>query len=96
MLAARRDLVRMDKAPVATPATIEMEQSFKWLRSHRPAGFGWMSQDLHPSGAVGDATQASAEAGEAALAHGARAFVELLQDVDRFDLARLGDGPLGG
>ena len=22
------------------------------------AGFGWMAQDLHPSGAVGDATQA--------------------------------------
>jgi creatinine amidohydrolase len=96
MLAAHKDLVRMDKAPAATPATIGMEQSFKWLRSHRPAGFGWMAQDLHPSGAVGDATQASADAGEAALAHGAHAFVELLRDVDRFDLTRLPQGPLGG
>lgn len=93
MLATRPDSVRLAQAPNATPVTIEMEKSFKWLRSHRPAGFGWMTQDLHPSGAVGDATQASAEKGEAALAHGARAFVELLQDVDRFDLARLGDGP---
>lgn len=93
MLAARPDLVRMAQAPAATPATIEMEKSFKWLRSHRPAGFGWMTQDLHPSGAVGDATQATAEMGETALAHGARAFVELLRDVDRFDLARLKDGP---
>jgi creatinine amidohydrolase len=95
MLAAHRDLVRMDKAPVATPASIGMEQSFKWLRTHRPAGFGWMAQDLHPSGAIGDATGATAEAGDAALAHGARAFIELLQDVDRFDLAKLPDGPLG-
>jgi len=63
--------------------------------AYRPAGFGWMTQDLHASGAVGDATAASGEKGEAALEHGARAFVELLQEVDRFDLARLRDGPLG-
>ena len=28
------------------------------------------------------------------VAHGARAFVELLQEIDRFDLARLKEGPL--
>ena len=53
-----------------------------------------MTQDLNPTGAIGDATQASGEKGEAALAHGARAFVELLGEVDRFDLTRLGEGPL--
>jgi creatinine amidohydrolase len=54
-----------------------------------------MSQDLHPSGAMGDASLATAAKGEAALAHGAKAFVELLGEVARFDLARLGKGPLG-
>ena len=53
-----------------------------------------MTQDLHPSGAVGDATLATAGKGDAALAHGAQAFVELLREIDRFDLARLRDGPL--
>ena len=53
-----------------------------------------MSQDLNASGAIGDATLATAAKGEAALAHGARAFVELLEDVARFDLARLAQGPL--
>jgi creatinine amidohydrolase len=53
-----------------------------------------MTQDLHPSGALGDATPATAAKGEAAVAHGARAFVELLQEIDRFDLARLKEGPL--
>ena len=48
-----------------------------------------------PAGAVGNATAASAEKGEAALAYGARAFVELLGEVDRFDLSRLEQGPLG-
>lgn len=89
-----RAMVNMSKAPVATPATISMERDFKWLRSHRPAGFGWMAQDLHVSGAVGDATSASAAAGDAVLAYGAKAFVELLGDVHRFEVARLNAGPL--
>jgi creatinine amidohydrolase len=95
ILAARPDTVRMEHARNAVPASIAMETEFKWLHSYRPAGFGWMTQDLHPSGAVGDPTAASAEKGEAALAYGARAFVELLGEVNRFDLARLGKGPLG-
>jgi creatinine amidohydrolase len=94
MLAARPETVRMDKAPNATPETIAMAREFKWLGAYRPAGFAWMTQDLNPTGAVGDATQASAAKGDAALAQGARAFVELLAEVDRFDLARLREGPL--
>jgi creatinine amidohydrolase len=86
----------MERAVPAVPVTVEMAQDFKWLSAFRPVGFGWMTQDLHPSGAVGDATPATAQKGEQALDHGARAFVELLQDVDRFDLARLRDGPLDG
>jgi creatinine amidohydrolase len=53
-----------------------------------------MTQDLHPTGAVGDATLASAAKGETALTHGAEAFVELLREIDRFDLKRLQHGPL--
>ena len=94
MLAARPDAVRMDKAENFTPATLAMEKEFHWLNASRPAGFGWMTQDLHPSGAVGDARKATAEKGEAALAYGANAFVELLQEIDRFDLAALRKGPL--
>jgi creatinine amidohydrolase len=95
MLAARPELVRMERASPGEPASVAMEREFKWLHTYRPAGFGWMTQDLHPSGAVGDATLATPEKGEAALAHGARAFVELLGEIDRFDLSRLGAGPLG-
>ena len=94
MLAAKPDAVHMDKALHAVPETVAMAREFKWLGAYRPAGFAWMTQDLHPSGAVGDATLASAAKGDAALKHGAEAFVELLREVDRFDLARLRDGPL--
>jgi creatinine amidohydrolase len=94
MLAAMPDAVRTERAAQATPATVAMAHEFKWLGAYRPAGFAWMTQDLNATGAVGDATQASAAKGEAALAHGAQAFVELLGEMDRFDLARLREGPL--
>ena len=94
MLAGRPDVVHMGNAPNAVPATVAMAKEFKWLGAYRPAGFAWLTQDLHPTGAVGDATRASAAKGEAALAHGAAAFVELLRVIDRFDLQRLQDGPL--
>jgi len=94
MLAAAPDTVRMGKAQAAVPATVVMAREFKWLGAYRPAGFAWMTQDLNATGAIGDATLASAAKGEASLAHGAQAFVDLLREVDRFDLARLHDGPL--
>jgi len=94
MLAGKPETVRMDRTPNATPATIAMAGEFKWLGAYRPAGFAWMTQDLNPTGAVGNATLATAAKGEAALDHGAKAFVELLQEIDRFDLARLKEGPL--
>jgi creatinine amidohydrolase len=72
-----------------------MEREFRWLNPYRPAAIGWMTQDLHPSGAVGDALAASTQKGQAAIEHGARAFVELLSEVHRFDLAQLKDGPRG-
>ena len=70
-----------------------MEREYRFLSTQRPAPFAWQAQDLHPSGAVGDATLASAEKGERLLDHGARAFCELLADVDKFDVKRLADGP---
>ena len=94
MLAAMPETVRSEKAPKATPATVAMAREFRWLGAYRPAGFAWMTQDLHATGAIGDATLATAAKGEAALARGAEAFVELLREVDRFELARLRVGPL--
>jgi creatinine amidohydrolase len=94
MLAARPQTVRAEQTPNATPATVAMAAEFKWLGAFRPAGFAWMTQDLNHTGAIGDATLATADKGEAALAHGAQAFMELLREIDRFDLGRLHDGPL--
>ncbi|HSI41694.1 MAG TPA: creatininase family protein [Xanthobacteraceae bacterium] len=94
MLAFRPDTVRTDKVENFPPATIGMQQAFAQLRAGTPAGFGWMAQDLQPGGAMGDATEADTMKGLACAAFGAEAFLALLADVHRFDLARLAAGPL--
>jgi creatinine amidohydrolase len=86
MLAFRPETVRMDRARNFEPRTVAMAKEFRHLNAIQPIGFGWMSQDLHPAGAMGDAARASAGKGEASADHGARAFIELLREVDAFSL----------
>lgn len=95
MLSFRPELVRTDKATDFISASVAMENDFNWLRAGRPTGFGWMAQDLSASGAMGNAAAAEAAKGEACADYGATAFIELLQDIEGFDLARLKEAPLG-
>jgi creatinine amidohydrolase len=93
MLSFRPDLVRRDALDHFASQGKAIESDFTWLRTARPTGFGWMAQDLNPAGAIGNAAAASAKKGEASADYGATAFVELLQDIAAFDLARLGGEP---
>jgi creatinine amidohydrolase len=93
MLARYPHEVRADAIANFEPSSIAMEKKYRWLSTHRPAPLAWQVQDLHPSGAAGDATQASAAKGELLLDHGARAFCELLADVDNFDVMTLAKTP---
>jgi creatinine amidohydrolase len=95
MLNFRPELVDLDEAANFQPASLEMEREFAWLRAGRPAGFGWMAQDLSVSGAMGNAAAGEAGKGEACADYGATAFIELLQDIDGFDLGRLKPGVIG-
>ncbi len=65
---------------------LDMEKQYRWLSTQRPAPFAWQAQDLNASGAVGNAKLASSEKGERLIEHGARRFIELLDDVDKFDV----------
>jgi creatinine amidohydrolase len=93
MLAAFPDSVRKERIANFESTEKKMTTEFRWLSAGRPAPFAWAMQDLNPAGAVGDATAATAEKGKALIEHGARAFVELLADVKKFDLARLAGQP---
>jgi creatinine amidohydrolase len=93
MLARFAEHVRKDKIADFPPASIAMEKKFQRLSAHRPTPFAWQAQDLHPSGAVGDATKATAAKGEQLIEHGARGFIELLDDVDKFDVKLFAQRP---
>ncbi|WP_315836920.1 creatininase family protein [Bradyrhizobium prioriisuperbiae] len=93
MLAAYPQHVRNEKIADFRPASIDFDATYRWLSTHRPAPFAWQAQDLNPCGAVGDATQATADKGARLIDHGARAFCELLADVERFDMTALQNTP---
>ena len=50
MLHLRPEAVRMELAEDFEPASVELQQRFRHLLPEGGVGFGWMSQDLHPSG----------------------------------------------
>lgn len=94
MLAAFPQQVRKDRIANFDSTARGMAEEFRWLSASRPAPFAWATQDLNPHGAAGDATLATAEKGKALIEFGARAFCELLNDMNRFDLARLANRPI--
>ncbi|MET4071193.1 creatinine amidohydrolase [Bradyrhizobium sp. S3.2.6] len=95
MLARYPDQVRVDAIADFPASSIAIEKQCRWLSTQRPAPFAWQAQDLNASGAVGNATLAVLEKGEQLIDQGARAFCELLAEVDNFDVNRLAKGPLG-
>jgi creatinine amidohydrolase len=93
MLHLRPDLVLMERAAEFTPLMAEMAAQYRLLSPTGPGRLAWQAQDLHPSGACGDATNADAERGHRLVEHAAQALVALLEEVDRYPLANLRHGP---
>ncbi len=94
MLALRPDLVRMEHARDFRPTTIELARTSPRLASLGAAGFGWQAQDMHPTGACGDAARATAEMGRACIDHAARELVELVREVSALSMSRLDTEPV--
>jgi creatinine amidohydrolase len=91
MQAVEPDLVHMELARDFVPVTREMADRFPLLAQAGAAGFGWMAQDIHPAGAAGNATIATAEAGDAIIDHAASGLSALLREVADYPLTRLRD-----
>jgi creatinine amidohydrolase len=88
------DAVRRDRLADFRPASVEQDAANRELRFHGAVSIGWATQDLHPSGACGDATLASAQAGRAILEHVATRLATLLDEVADHPLSALRGGPL--
>jgi creatinine amidohydrolase len=93
MLARYSEHVRREAIADFRSVGVAMAKDYRRLSTQRPAPFAWQAQDLNPGGAAGDATKASAEKGERLIDNGARAFCELLADVDKFDVNALSNSP---
>lgn len=91
MLALRPDLVDLGEAKDFASLQGELAETFDLLRAYGPVGFGWMGDDLHPSGVVGKADTANAEDGQAIIDHQAQQMVKLLDEVQRFQPAWFAD-----
>jgi creatinine amidohydrolase len=93
MLAKYPQAVRRDAIADFPSSAIAMETTYRWLSTQRPAPFAWQTQDLNASGAVGNAMLASADKGDRLIDHGAGKFIELLDDVDKFDVKMFSQKP---
>ena len=89
MLHFRPGLVHMDLTANFAPATIEIAKDFDILRPTGFNAFAWIAQDLHASGAAGDASKGTAEKGRLTAEFQALEFVKLLRDIEKFRLDRL-------
>jgi len=89
MLAVAAEKVDMAKAQDFHSAQSDYADRYRHLRAYGPHAFGWMMSDLNADGAAGDARAASAEKGEALVGHAVKGLMELVEDVDRFDLGAL-------
>ncbi len=85
------DQVRRDKIDDFKPGQIELAREFKLLAYTGKSALAWQTQDIHPSGAVGNARDADAERGRKVVDFAARKLAELLAEVSRFPLDRLKD-----
>jgi creatinine amidohydrolase len=99
MLHLHPGFVDMERAEDFRSSSIEIAAGNEVLRSEGKTGFGWQMQDLHPSGAAGDARAASAGKGREIVERAARALATLVGETARFPLSNLtqatryGSGP---
>lgn len=83
------DLVRTDRIADFESSAVETARQYDRLGPTGATPYGWMTEDLHASGAVGNASLANAATGKRVVEEAAQAFADLLRETGRFDLSAL-------
>lgn len=81
----RPDLVDLSRAERRVPDALADNEHVKFGGS---VMFGWLSNDFHPDGYIGDPTGASAESGAELFDHAVRTIGEQLAEISAFDFGR--------
>jgi creatinine amidohydrolase len=84
------EAVRLDRRRDFSSRGAEWDEGGKHLQVHGRIRPGWLTRDLNPAGALGNAAAATAEKGARSARHALTGFSELVAEVAAFDLARLG------
>lgn len=96
MMALHPGLVDIDRAQDFRSAAEGLGADNRHLGLGPSGKIGWQAQDLNPFGACGDASNATAEKGQAVIDHAAVQLVRLLGEVQRLDPAFLTTAPITG
>lgn len=91
MLHLHPGLVRRDKVAHFSSAGKEIANHYEVLRLEGAVGLGWMTQDVNPAGAIGNAADATARKGELALNYAAAKLARLLEEVSAYPFEAAGD-----
>lgn len=89
MLHLHPELVEMHRAENFVPLSVEIERESEILGRGGSVSFGWQAQDLHPKGACGDATKATAALGAITVERAAQRLVVLIDEISRYPLSRI-------
>ena len=92
MLHLAPETVEMEKADAFTSYAMELVDRHDQLSATGNIQLGWMAQDLNRSGAVGDASKATADAGANILDAAAQSLVDLIAEIGAFDLKAFAEG----
>lgn len=84
----RPDLVDMSRAENFVSIAARDEAEFTYLRPTGAFGhtYAWIASDINPSGAVGDASLATAEKGREIAEHNVAGMLEVLAEIERMPL----------
>ena len=89
MLHLHPELVEMNRAENFVPLSVQIERESDMLGPEGAARFGWQAQDLHPEGACGDATKATADLGRLTVERAAARLLVLIDEISRYPLSRI-------
>ncbi|WP_406604170.1 creatininase family protein [Bartonella gliris] len=89
MLYLAPEKVHMEKAENFHNKQADMIANYRYLRAYGPHAFGWIMRDLNTQGAAGNASKATAQAGEAIFSHVLCGLRDLLNDINQFEINAL-------
>jgi len=83
------DRVREAESGVAASFAAELEREGSRIAPEGAAAFAWLAGDLHPDGAVGDATLGTADVGRRLVDYYGATLAAVIRDARSFPIERL-------